>query len=105
MRQSNQNSPHLEAIRFVSGLVKPHSATTESRLALVIGTLAKLADDTDADTSRRIARLRAEQERIEREITTIEQGASQVASEAAALERTREVITLADNLAGDFRTH
>jgi hypothetical protein len=93
----------VEAIRFVSGLVKPHSAATESRLTLVIGALAKLADDTDADKSRRIARLRAEQERIEREIAAIEQGAFQVVSEAAALERTREVIALADNLAGDFR--
>ncbi|WP_028102824.1 DUF3375 domain-containing protein [Pseudoduganella violaceinigra] len=93
----------VEAIRFVSGLAKPHSAATESRLGLVIDALSKLSDDTDADKARRIARLRAEQERIEREIAAIEHGKVQVLPEAAALERTREIIALADNLAGDFR--
>jgi hypothetical protein len=93
----------IEAIRFISGLVKPHLAATESRLSLVIGALTRLSDDTDSDKARRIARLRAEQERIERDIAAIEQGAMQVLPEAAALERTREIIALADGLAGDFR--
>ena len=93
----------VDAIRFVSGLSKPHSAATESRLGLVIDALSKLSDDTDADKVRRVARLRAEQERIGREIAAIEQGKVQVLPEAAALERTREIIALADNLAGDFR--
>ncbi len=93
----------IEAIRFVSGQIKPHSAATESRLGLVIDALARLAEDSDSDKTRRIARLRAEQERIEREIAAIEQGVLHVLPEAAALERTREIITLADSLAGDFR--
>lgn len=93
----------IEALRFVSGLVKPHSAATESRLSLVIEALARLSDDTDRDKARRIARLRAEQARIEREISAIEQGVLHVLPEAAALERTREIIALADDLAGDFR--
>jgi hypothetical protein len=93
----------IEAIRFISGQVQPHSAATESRLGLVIDALAKLAEDTDSDKARRIHRLRAEQERIEREIGAIEHGVLHVLPEAAALERTREVITLADGLAGDFR--
>jgi hypothetical protein len=93
----------IEAIRFISGLVRPHSAATESRLSLVISALARLSDDTDADKARRLARLHAEQERIAREIAAIEQGAVQVLPDAAALERTREIIALADNLAGDFR--
>lgn len=97
------SSATVEAIRFVSGIAKPHSAATESRLSLVIDALAKLSDDTDSDKARRVARLRAEQERIEREIAAIEQGNMRVMSQAAALERTREVIALADNLAGDFR--
>lgn len=96
-------TPAIEAIRFISALDKPHTAATESRLSLVIGALAKLADDTDADKVRRIARLRAEQERIEREIQAIEQGAVQVLPPASALERTREIIALADELTGDFR--
>lgn len=93
----------IEAIRFVSSIEKPHTAATESRLNLVIGALAKLADDTDSDKARKVARLRAEQERIEREIAAIEQGVVQVLPSATALERTREIIALADELAGDFR--
>lgn len=93
----------VEAIRFVSAQVKPHSAATESRLGLVIDALARLSDDTDADQARRIARLRAEQERIGRDIAAIEQGVLHVLPAAAALERTREIIALADNLTGDFR--
>jgi hypothetical protein len=93
----------VEAIRFISSLAKPHSAATESRLGLVIDALSKLSDDTDADKARRIARLRAEQDRIEREIAAIERGTVRVLPEAAALERTREIIALADSLAGDFR--
>lgn len=96
-------TPAQEAIRFISSIEKPHTAATESRLTLVIGALARLADDTDADKARRVARLRAEQERIEREIAAIEQGVVQVLPAASALERTREIIALADELAGDFR--
>ncbi|MEO7497743.1 MAG: DUF3375 domain-containing protein [Massilia sp.] len=96
-------TPAVEAIRFISGLVTPHSAATESRLSLVISALARLSDDTDGDKVRRVARLRAEQSRIEREIAAVEQGVLHVLPEAAALERTREIIALADNLAGDFR--
>lgn len=93
----------IEAIRFVSSLVKPHASATESRLSLVIDALARLSDDTDTDKARRIARLRAEQARIERAISDIEHGFMRVLPESAALERTREIITLADGLAGDFR--
>ncbi|WP_373989478.1 DUF3375 domain-containing protein [Duganella sp. BuS-21] len=93
----------IEAIRFISGQVERHSAATESRLGLVIDALAKLAEDTDSDKARRISRLRAEQDRIEREIAAIEQGVLHILPQSAALERTREVITLADGLAGDFR--
>lgn len=96
-------TPAVEAIRFISGLVAPHSAATESRLSLVIGALTRLSDDTDSDKVRRVARLRAEQQRIEHEIAALEQGVLHVLPEAAALERTREIIALADNLAADFR--
>ena len=96
-------SSTIEAIRFLSSLIKPHASATESRLGLVIDALAKLSDDTDTDKARRIARLRAEQERIERDIAAIEHGVLRVLPEASALERTREIITLADDLAGDFR--
>ena len=93
----------VEAIRFVSGLAQPHSAATESRLTLVIEALARLAEDTDTDKFRRVDRLMAEQARIDKEIDAIQKGQMRVLPHATALERTREIITLADDLAGDFR--
>jgi len=92
-----------EAIRFVSNVEQPHSAATESRLALVIQSLVKLAEDTDEDKSRRIERLLDEQERINREIDAIKKGQMRVLSHPTALERIREIISLADGLTGDFR--
>lgn len=97
------SSAAVEAIRFLSAIAEPHSAATESRLSLVIQALAGLAEDTDADKSRRIERLRAEQARIDREIEAIQKGRMRVLPRDAALERTREIISLADGLTGDFR--
>lgn len=93
----------VEAIQFVSNMAHPHSAATESRLALVIQALVRLAEDTDTNKFRRIERLMTEQSRIEKEIEAIHKGQMRVLPNAAALERTREVIALADNLTGDFR--
>lgn len=92
-----------EAIRFLSGIAQPHSAATESRLSLVIQALAGLDEATDADKQRRIGRLQEERERIDAEIEAIQEGRMRVLPDAAALERTREIIALADDLAGDFR--
>ena len=97
------SSAAVEAIRFVSGQLQPHSAATESRLTLVIEALSRLADDTDTDKYRRLERLEAEQERLQREIEAIHQGPLRVLPHATALERVGEAITLADGLAGDFR--
>lgn len=93
----------VEAIRFLSGIYQPHSVATESRLSLVIQSLKGLADDTDADNHRRIERLEAEKIRIDKEIKSIETGLIRVLPKESALERTREVIALADDLTGDFR--
>lgn len=93
----------VEAVRFLSGIAQPRSAATESRLSLVIGALSSLAEDTDADKHRRVDRLLAEQARIEKEISAIEKGQLRILPRESALERTREIITLADSLAGDFR--
>lgn len=93
----------VEAIRFLSAVAEPHSTATESRLSLVIQALEKLAEDTDADKQRRIDRLSAEQARIDKEIEAIRSGRMRVLPADAALERTREIIALADELTGDFR--
>jgi len=92
-----------EAIRFLAGIVSPHATATESRLSLVIQALSGLAEDTDSDKRRRIDRLLAERARIDAEIEAIEQGRLRVLSADSALERSREIITLADGLTGDFR--
>ena len=93
----------VEAIRFLSSLEQPHSAATESRLALVIQALVKLAEDTDTDQARRIERLEAEKTRIEKEIEDIQDGRMRVIPYPSALEQIREIISLADELTGDFR--
>jgi cell division protein FtsB len=93
----------VEAIRFLSSMEQPHSAATESRLALVIQALVKLAEDTDTDQSRRIDRLKAEQARIEKEIEAIQNGRMRVLPHQSALEQAREIISLTDELTGDFR--
>jgi hypothetical protein len=93
----------LEAVRFASSMVRPHSAATESRLAVVMGALTRLAEDTDDDKAKRIERLVAERARIDQQIEAIQQGQMRVLPTASALERAREIITLADTLAADFR--
>ncbi|WP_420232032.1 DUF3375 domain-containing protein [Pseudomonas sp. ABY48] len=97
------SSAAIEAIRFVSGMEQSHSAATESRLTLVIQALVHLAENTDTDKHRRIERLLAEQARIGKEIDAIQGGQMRVLSEASALESTREIIALADDLTADFR--
>lgn len=93
----------VEAIRFLSAIVEPHSAATESRLSLVIQSVVALAEDTDTDKYRRIDRLMAEQARIDKEIDAIQKGHMRVLPRDTALERVREIISLADDLTGDFR--
>ncbi len=93
----------VEAVRFLSAIAEPHMAATESRLSLVIQALVGLAEDTDTDKYRRIDRLLVEQARIDKEIGAIQKGQMRVLPHDAALERTREIITLADDLTGDFR--
>jgi len=91
------------AIRFAAGLVEPRTMATESRLAVVIQQLVRLAEETDANPETRIATLQAERDRIDEQIEAIRQGRLQSLGDARALERVREIIALADDLAGDFR--
>ncbi len=93
----------VEAIRFVGSIELPHSAATESRLALVITSLIKLAEDTDLDQARRIGSLLKERERIDKGLDKAVSGQFLVLPEMVALERTREIINLSDELVGDFR--
>lgn len=93
----------VEAIRFISIIEQPHSSAIESRLALVISALVQLAEETDSDQNRRIEKLLAERARIDSRLEHAQKGEIRVLSDSSALERTREIISLAENLLGDFR--
>jgi len=91
------------AIRSITAFLKPRLAATESRLATVIQQLVRLAEETDSDPKTRSAALMAERDRIERELELVQRGAVKALPDDRALERTHEIIALADDLAGDFR--
>lgn len=91
------------AIRFLATTLKPRTVATESRLATVIQQLTRLAEETDANPQTRIAALVSERDRIDREIEAVRKGAVKSLPDDRAIERAREIISLADELAGDFR--
>jgi hypothetical protein len=101
--QYELTAPAIAALRFLGSLDSSRSVATESRLALVIQQLVQLARQTDADPQSRLAELLAERERIDAQIEAVNHGRVDVLNETRALERAREVIALADELAEDFR--
>lgn len=92
-----------DAIRIISDLAEPRSSATESRLVTVMQQLVRLAEETDPNPRSRIAALVSERERIDREIQAIQEGRANPLANDRAIERTRDLITLASDLAGDFR--
>ncbi|HUB88183.1 MAG TPA: DUF3375 domain-containing protein [Dyella sp.] len=92
-----------QAIRFVSSLDTPRLAATESRLSLVIQQLVRLAEQTETDPTARLQALYAERDRLDAEIARVSTGKVAALDGKRALERAREVIQLADELAEDFR--
>lgn len=94
----------LAAIRFITGTLAPRTTATESRLSLVIQQLAQLAEDTDTDLSSRLAYLRAERDKLDQTIAEVQGGSIRTIPDERALERAREIIALAQELAGDFRS-
>ena len=97
------SSAAVTAVRFAASMVDRHASATESRLANVIQQLLRLAEDSDTNPETRVAKLRADRERIESEIESVLHGRLEALEPARALERTREIIALADDLIGDFR--
>ncbi len=102
-RSTNSLQAVATAIRFISGLAEPRMAATESRLAVVIQQVVKLAEETDTNPESRVASLLAERERLDRAIEKIRSGRVEALSDSQAMERIREIIALADGLAADFR--
>jgi len=91
------------AIRFINSLLERRTAATESRLSTVIQQLTRLAEETEPDIEKRVAALIAERERIDREIEAVHGGQMRSLSEDRALERIRDTLDLAGELASDFR--
>ena len=90
------------AIRMMNDLIEPRTVATESRLSVVIGQLARLAEATDTDPRSRLASLEAERERIDREIEKVRQGHLDTLPEDRAVEQAQEIIVLAGELVADF---
>ena len=92
----------VEAIRFLSAIPAPHSTVTESRLSLVIQALAGLAGYRCRQASPdRAPDGRAGPHRQGDRCPP--QGSTAVLPRDTALERTWQIISLADDLTGDFR--
>jgi len=91
------------ALRLVNSLQRPRATATESRLANVMQQVMRLAEETDANPQTRLAALMAERERIDQEIAAVQRAGVTTLPEDRALERAREVIALAQDLAADFR--
>lgn len=93
----------VTAIRFLQGVLQPRALATESRLATVMQQLTRLAEDTNPDPGSRREALLAERARIDRQLDDLGRGIVETLPTERALERAREVIALADELAADFR--
>ncbi|CAN7494334.1 DUF3375 domain-containing protein [Polaromonas sp. LjRoot131] len=93
----------VTAIRFLQGVLQPRAMATESRLAIVMQQLTKLAEDTNPDPSSRRSALLAERARIDRELEQVGRGIVETLPAERALERARDIIGLADELVADFR--
>lgn len=91
------------ALRFIDGLLKPRTTATESRLASVMQQVIRLAEETDTNPKTRMASLLAERARVDADIQALERGGVKALPDERAIERAREVIVQAEELAGDFR--
>jgi hypothetical protein len=92
-----------QAIRFAGELSAQRTVATESRLGLVIGQLVQLAEETETDPAIRTERLLRERARIDARIAAVRAGRLEPLPSDRALERLREILSLSDELAGDFR--
>lgn len=93
----------VRAIQFVQGLTDKRAFATESRLSTVIGQLRRLAEQTETNPDLRAEALIRERDRLDAEIEAVRSGRLEALPDDRALERVREVIALAEELANDFR--
>jgi hypothetical protein len=92
----------LTATRFLAQLAQPRQAATESRLASIAAQLHRLAVDSDPDARTRIARLEAQRAQIDAEIEAINRGEAPPLDQNRAVERVRDILSLAEDIPSDF---
>lgn len=94
----------FDAIRMLEQLRTPPQTATESRLVSLAQAVRQLAIDTDPDSSRRLASLRAERDRIDAEIARVRRGdpRSLVLDRRRANERVADILQQAGGLPADF---
>ncbi|MDN5636124.1 MAG: DUF3375 domain-containing protein [Brevibacterium sp.] len=94
----------FDAIRMLEQLRTPPQTATESRLVSLAQSVRQLAIDTDPDSSRRLASLRAERDRIDAEIARVRRGdpRSSVLDRRRANERVGDILQQAQGLPADF---
>lgn len=107
LAQSKQETYELSAgafaaIRFAKGLVQPHHATTQSRLNTIITQISALALEIDGNEERRRDALLDERAKIDEQLKELEDGRYVAIDEAQAIERARDILSLAQEIPGDF---
>lgn len=91
------------AFRFVDALDNRIMTSTASRLSIVQREIDELANDLNPDQGQREARIRRRIEDAQRELAAVRRGEVRVLPEQQALERIRELYSLAMSLRNDFR--
>ncbi|PID59757.1 MAG: hypothetical protein CSB44_12690 [Gammaproteobacteria bacterium] len=91
------------AIAFVEGLDNRIMTSTASRLSVVQREIERLESGLNPDAGQRIASLERRIAELQRELAAAETGDVPVLDAAEAIERIREIYTLATGLRADFR--
>lgn len=92
-----------EALRFVASLGDRVMTSTASRLSVVQHEIERVEEGLNPDPKSRAIRLRRQIEDLEEQLRQAETGHVLVLKEGAAIERIREIYTLATSLRADFR--
>ncbi|MEG2459369.1 MAG: DUF3375 domain-containing protein [Raoultibacter sp.] len=107
MAQSRQETYELSggalvAISYAKRLMQPHRTATQSRLAIIIDQISNLALATDDNEEHRREALLEERSRIDAQLARLDQGEIEVLDRAAAIEKTKDIVSLAREIPADF---
>lgn len=97
------SSSGVDLIKFIKSQTDPTQKATESRLIAVMHQLNELNHETDPDSGQKIANLKAQVLRIERQIERLSTGNPEVLDAERAIERAREIISISLDLSYDFK--